>query len=250
MKPQNRAFFKHFGSKGRISAKLPQPRFKTIIEPFAGSAAYSVRYATPDHRVILTDTDERVCMVWDFLIRASPADIMSLPVDHFLKGGDLRELNLDEPRRLFIQRWLSISGSHSNRLAPCLLGDRNGHAGNTWSHKARARVASQVDSIRSWSIRCVPYTAIDNLTAHWHIDPPYQSNAHGNAEYKHEPIDYGELATWCRERRGDVTVHEQLGANWLPFETLDPNARTSSIGRDKTLKKAHEVYWTNNGISK
>lgn len=239
-----KAFFKHFGSKGRISAKLPPPKHKTIIEPFAGSAAYSVRYATPDHGVLLFDTDERVCIVWEYLIGASSADIMALPVEHFAAGGDIRDLNLPRPEYLFIQRWLSISGSHSHRLAPCLQHDRDGKAGNTWSEKARARIAGQVDQIKHWKIRCAPYTSAPDVEAHWHIDPPYRANPHGHQEYRSAPLDYGALAGWCRSRRGDVTVHEQDGADWLPFVTLDASARTSSISTTKQQKRAHEVYWS------
>ncbi len=244
-----KAFFKHFGSKGRISAKLTPPKYKTIIEPFAGSAAYSVRYATPDHDVLLFDTDERVCIVWEYLIHASSSDIMALPVEHFSRGGDIRDLNLPRPEYLFIQRWLSISGTHSHYLAPCLRHDREWKAGNVWSEKARARVAAQVDQIKHWKIKCEPYTSAPDVEAHWHIDPPYRDNSHGHQEYKGEPLDYVALAEWCKSRQGTVTVHEQQGADWLPFRTLDASARTSSISTTKTQKRAHEVYWTNDLIS-
>jgi hypothetical protein len=237
-------FFKHFGSKARIAKELPPPRFKTIIEPFAGSAAYAVQHATPAHSVLLFDTDERVCIVWDYLIHASAADIMRLPVDHFLAGGDIRDLNLPRAEYLLIQRWLSISGTHSHRLAPCLLADRAGTAGNTWCEMVRARIASQIEQIKHWKIKQAPYDSAPDIEAHWHIDPPYQANAHGFQEYRCEPPDYVKLGAWCRSRRGDITVHEQHGAAWLPFETLKSKHSTNRTTEGERVM-AHEVYWTN-----
>lgn len=239
-----RQFFKHFGSKARLAALLPPPAHRTIIEPFAGSAAYSVQHATPRHDVLLFDTDDRVCLVWDYLIHATQAEILSLPVDHFLRGGDLRDLTLGEPQRLLIQRWLSISGTHAYRLAPCLLADRAGGAGTTWSEPVRFRIARQVEQIRHWKIHHAPYSAAPDIEAHWHIDPPYEANAHGFVEYRCEPLDYAALAEWCRARRGDVTVHEQHGATWLPFETLREKHTTNRTLEGERVF-AHEVMWTN-----
>jgi hypothetical protein len=236
-------FFKHFGSKARLASVLPPPRHLTIIEPFAGSAAYSVQHATPRHQVLLFDTDERVCIVWDYLIHASPADIMALPVEHFLKGGDIRELNLPRPEFLLIQRWLAMSGTHSHFLAPCLLA--SGDNATTWGHAVQRRIARQVTKIRHWKIKQEPYTSAPDITAHWHIDPPYEGNAVGFSEYKCEPLDYPLLAKWCQSRRGDITVHEQHGATWLPFQTLRENHPTGR-SRDSGEKiTAHEVLWTN-----
>ena len=42
MKP----FFRYYGGKWRDCAKYPPPQFDTIVEPFAGSAGYSVRHHT------------------------------------------------------------------------------------------------------------------------------------------------------------------------------------------------------------
>lgn len=236
-----RQFFKHFGSKGRVSAKMTPPRHKLIVEPFAGSAAYSTRHATENHDVLLIDSDERVCMVWDFLIGASSEDILALPVDHFLAGGDIRELNLTPERFYFIQRWLSISGTHSYRLAPCLLKDRGGETGNTWCVKRRAKIAAQVDQINHWRVMCASYSDAPDVEAEWVVDPPYQGNKHGFSEYKCAAPDYVELADWCRTRKGNVTVHEQTGADWLPFDPF-MTIRTNRTKDGRALFSG-EVVW-------
>ncbi len=50
-------------------------------------------------------------------------------------------------------------------------------------------------------------------------------------------IDYSGLAEWCKTRKGQVIVCEQLGADWLPFRELT---------KIKGLKnKSTEVIWTN-----
>jgi hypothetical protein len=237
-----RQFFKHFGSKARLAKELPPPRFKTIIEPFAGSAAYSVQHATPAHDVLLFDTDERVCIVWDYLIHASAADIMRLPVDHFLAGGDIRDLNLPRAEYLLLRRWLGITGTDKNKLAPCML--NRGDTGDSWGTVARGRIACQVDQIRHWKIKQEPYDRAPDIEAHWHIDPPYQSNRIGFSTYKCAAPDYVKLGAWCRSRSGDITVHEQHGATWLPFETLSSKHGTSRC-EDGERVTAHEVYWTN-----
>jgi hypothetical protein len=239
-----RQFFKHFGSKARLAKELPPPRFKTIIEPFAGSAAYSVQHATPAHDVLLFDTDERVCIVWDYLIHASAADIMRLPVDHFLAGGDIRDLSLPEAEHLLIKRWMNISGTTNNRLAPSMIKAATDDSGAIWCNSVRDRIASQVEQIRHWKIKQEPYDCAPDIEAHWHVDPPYQGNAHGFQEYKCAAPDFEKLGAWCRSRRGDITVHEQHGATWLPFETLSSKHGTSRCEEGERVT-AHEVYWTN-----
>jgi len=240
-----RQFFKHFGSKARLAAILPPPRHRTIIEPFAGSAAYSVQHATPKHQVLLYDTDERVCTIWDYLIHVSEAEVRSLPVEHFLRGGDIREAGLTPSQYQLIHRWMGITGTGQYKIPPSLLADREGEAGNVWSERVRDRIASQLKYIRKWEIRNEPHTAAPDIEAHWHIDPPYQGNAVGFSVYKCAKLDYGELATWCRARQGDITVHEQHGATWLPFETLREKHTTNRTLEDKSRVYAHEVVWTN-----
>jgi hypothetical protein len=87
------------------------------------------------------------------------------------------------------------------------------------------------------------YTEAPEIEATWFIDPPYhvdgrpQSRGMGYAEgCNSHSLDYGSLADWCRERRGQKIVCEQQGASWLPFEHLR-HAR-NSIGN-----KAAEVVW-------
>lgn len=95
-----RPFFPYFGGKFRLAPKYPKPRWSTIIEPFAGSAGYSVRYHT--RNVILYDLNAEVYCTWDYLIRVSAAEILRLP----LVFDDVRDLNIPQEARWLISWWL------------------------------------------------------------------------------------------------------------------------------------------------
>lgn len=46
-------FFSYFGGKWTLAPRYPKPEHGTIVEPFAGSAGYAIRY--PDREVILVE---------------------------------------------------------------------------------------------------------------------------------------------------------------------------------------------------
>lgn len=71
--------FGYFGSKRRLAPTYPAARLDTIIEPFAGAAAYSL---LGDHwlkDVILIDNNPDVVAVWRWLQQATTADLLGLP---------------------------------------------------------------------------------------------------------------------------------------------------------------------------
>ena len=72
-----RPFWKYYGGKWRLAPTYSKPRSDVIIEPFARSAGYSVRFNAP--RVILIDSDPVVIAVWRYLIGASAIEINALP---------------------------------------------------------------------------------------------------------------------------------------------------------------------------
>lgn len=78
--------FSYFGSKYKLASKYGAPRHDTVIEPFAGSAAYSLFWEPK--RVILIDKNPVITSIWKYLIGASEAEILALP-DDFLHINDL-----------------------------------------------------------------------------------------------------------------------------------------------------------------
>lgn len=226
-RPGLRPFFSYYGGKWRAFRRYPEPAYATIVEPFAGSAGYATRY--PERQVDLYDADEAVAGVWDYLIRTPEAEIRRLPLDFD---------HVDELTRVPQEaRWLIGFWLNHGAAAPCKSPSswmRAGkHTTSFWGEAIRERIASQVGSIRHWTITHGQFDKAPNDPATWFIDPPYQTPA--GRHYRHSDLDYEVLGEWCQERIGQVIVCEQDGADWLPFE---------SIGATKsTLGKSREVAW-------
>jgi len=73
-----RPFFGYYGGKWRDAQKnYPAPKFRRLVEPFAGSAGYSLRY--PDREVHLYEIDEVIVSVWQYLIRVKASEILRIP---------------------------------------------------------------------------------------------------------------------------------------------------------------------------
>lgn len=235
-------FFSFYGGKWRTALRYPPPQHEMIVEPFAGSAGYSVRYF--DRKIRLVDVDPVIVGVWDYLIHAKPEEILILPerVEH-----------VDDVRGPQEARWLIGFWLNKGTAAPCktpshwmrhsLTGayKESGGSGasNWWGTVIRERVASQVESIRHWRVAVGSYMEVPNPTATWFIDPPYSGSV--GRRYTHHSIDYGVLATFSRGRAGQVIVCENDGASWLPFR---PFLRAkASPGRQKRTWHSAEAIW-------
>lgn len=71
--------FSYYGSKSKVVKYYPEPMYDTIIEPFAGSARYSLHGDNWKRNVILVDKYDVICSIWSFLIKAKEEDVLSLP---------------------------------------------------------------------------------------------------------------------------------------------------------------------------
>jgi hypothetical protein len=234
-RPSLRPFFGFYGGKWRDSLKhYPAPEHRTIVEPFAGSAGYSVRYA--NRRVILAEADAEIAGVWQFLIRATSAEILAIP--DVPPGGSVEDLKISAGARSLVGFWLNRAAS-SPRKKPSKWMREGIRPGSFWGDRVRHTVASQLDSIRHWEVHNCSY---DELTidepATWFIDPPYEL---AGRHYRHGAslLDYESLGDWCRSRSGQVIVCENDGADWLPFRELGSVKTTRAASRSK------EVYWLN-----
>jgi site-specific DNA-adenine methylase len=229
--------FYYYGGKRRLARFYPAPEYSTIIEPFAGSAAYSITHlipakgATASHveRVILVEKDPRVCETWDRLLKMDPAKVRDYPIP---KAG----ARIDD--------FLLMTSACSNRIArqkemvvttrmPVVLKRMFKQIAAALPH-----VKGRVEIIQG------DYTDAPDEEATWFIDPPYhvgsraQQRGMGYAEdCNSAALDYEALADWCRSRKGQKIVCEQDGAKWLPFAHLGVAAR-NSIGDSTT-----EVVW-------
>jgi len=201
--------FYYYGRKQKIFDKYPEPEFDLIIEPFSGSAAYSMNYYKKD--VILIEKDVRIAKLWQYLIDVEPDEILSLPIID--KGISLNNEEYDyltDNQKSLIGFFLN-PGSSQPKKSPGKF--------CAWTEKNRLKVSEDVMKVKHWKIINSDYKDIENLEATWFVDPPYQLQGKW---YKHSNkfIDYNELGDWCLDRNGQTIVCENMGADWLPFEEL------------------------------
>ena len=143
-----RPFFSYYGSKWRAGGRVPQPAHGLIVEPFAGSAGYSLRY--PHKQVILYDADPVIAGIWDYIIRSSSADILALP--DLPPDGNVEDLKVCPEARNLIGYWLN-----KGVAKPCYTWSkwaRNPAFATTcnfWGPGIRQRIASQQPAVRHLS---------------------------------------------------------------------------------------------------
>jgi hypothetical protein len=228
-----RPFFTFFGGKWRLAPKYPSPTYPTIIEPFAGSAGYSVRYNAP--RVILLDADPAIIGVWHYLIGASEREVLALPdVAH---DRTVSDYGLCPEARDFVGFWMNKA-----MTAPCNRPSKWLRSGvrpeSSWGPQVRARIAGQLQQIRHWQAYNLPWWEAPDLTATWFVDPPYMKRG-TRYRFGSDLIDFAKLGEWCQEPgRGQVIVCENEGADWLPFQPF-ADAKTARANRSA------EVVWLN-----
>jgi site-specific DNA-adenine methylase len=230
-----RPFFSYYGGKWRDALKLyPEPKHDTIVEPFAGSAGYALRYS--GKKVILCEVDPTIAEIWLYLKKVSSAEIMGLadvPSD-----GSVDDLKACDEAKWLVGLWLNRAVT-SPRKRPSKWMRDGIRPGSFWGQRVRLTIAKQLPYIRHWKIfNCSYEDCPDIESATWFVDPPYQA-AGQFYRYGSKLIDYEKLATWCKARSGQVIVCENAGADWLPFRHL-ANVKTT---RAKRLSK--EVYWVN-----
>jgi site-specific DNA-adenine methylase len=86
----------YYGAKTKIIHLYPPPQYDLIIEPFAGSARYALRYY--DHDVILVDKYKTIVDIWKWLQKCSRQDILKLP--HLKEGEHVDKYKFDCPEDL------------------------------------------------------------------------------------------------------------------------------------------------------
>lgn len=210
--------FPYFGSKKRIASLYPAPVYPLVIEPFAGSMAYSC-YWRPE-KAVGFEADERVVALW----------------------GRMLTITGDEPAPCI--------GTQTDDLLVKLM-SYSEHALTSGTMTVTSRMVRDWESLhRRWAREAEwmidhltvihdDYTAADDIEATWFIDPPYQRANRRGYRFGGSTIDFDELAAWCKSRRGQVIVCEQEGADWLPFVPL------TDVATHRGSRSA-EIVWFNN----
>lgn len=235
-------FFSFYGSKWRVGKHYPRPKYDVIIEPFAGSAGYSLRHIGAS--VLLIERDPYVAATWRYLLRVSPREIISLP--DLEPGQTVDDLKINEEARLLIGWWLN-KGSAQPKKSPSAWmrrsreiggeGWKTGSGGFFWGARVRERIAKNLPALERWQVREGDYRDSPDIPATWFIDPPYQK---AGKRYRISSIDYTRLGAWCKQRIGQTIVCENKGASWLNFTPF----RKIKANESKTGGRvSDEVVW-------
>jgi 16S rRNA G966 N2-methylase RsmD len=197
--------FYYYGRKKQIAKYYPAPNFGTIIEPFAGSAAYSLFQNNWKKRVILIEKDPKVFAIWDWLINsATVKEIKNLPV---LKVGE------KSSEFLHIIHAATKMAFHFKTIKVTPVLERN------WEISRRV-FAENLFKIKHWEIINDDYSIAPDIEATWFIDPPYKSSPGLGYKFSSKLIDYPALADWALRRKGEVIFCEGEYGDYLPFEPL------------------------------
>lgn len=215
----------YYGSKSRICKKYPKPLYDTIIEPFAGTARYSLRYFEKD--IILYDAYSHIIDIWKYLQSASVSDILGLPI--LKTGEDLRNFNLSNEEVKFMRFQISIGLSQPIWKCSPMCNEERQNA-------SLVKVSNNLFKIKHWKFFNLSYEKIKNTSATWFIDPPYQYGGH-KYQISNRSLDYKSLSKWCMERKGQSIVCENDKANWMDFKTICKNKGTKNVSK--------ECMWTN-----
>ena len=218
----------YYGRKTKVIDSYPYPIHDKIIEPFAGTAVYSLYNNNWEKDIILLDKYEIVIKTWHYLQNTTREQILSLPEMHYKdKIDDHQYLSQEE-------KWLigfNINGGSSQPKKTTMKF-------NVWN-RVKFQIADNLYKIKHWDIREGDYHDLKNEKATWFIDPPYQ---HGGKYYRHgtKDLDFKELGEWATTRKGQIIICENTKADWLDFKPLKK--------MKGSLHTTTEAIWTNKKI--
>lgn len=203
--PKYIIMFYYYGRKKQIAKYYPAPKEDTIIEPFAGSAAYSLYKENWKKRIILIEKDKKVYDIWDWLINeATVEEINNLPT---LKIGE------KSSDFLHIIHAVTKMAFQFKTIKVTAVLERN------WEISKRI-MAQNLYKIKHWEIINGDYSEAPNIRATWFIDPPYKGEAGLGYRFGSNTIDYKALAEWALQRKGELIFCEGKDGDYLPFKPL------------------------------
>jgi len=229
----------YYGSKSKIVDLYPPPKFKQIIEPFAGSARYSLKYWEND--VLLMDKYSVIVDIWKWLQTCSKNDILKFP--KFKKGDDIRNFGLSEIEVKFLGFLVAGQGAASPQYVVQKFGEyENGN------QKVYDRIANNLHKIKHWVIQLGTYDEIPNFEATWFIDPPYQFGGE-YYRFSNKQLDFNHLGRWCEQRNGQVIVCENTKATWLPFKPMTKIQGAAQTNTTEAIWSNHKTNYDNVQVS-
>jgi len=213
--------FYYYGRKKRMAKWYPEPVCDTVIEPFAGSAAYSLHGDNWKKNVILVEKDPKVAAIWKWFIHeATQGDIDSLPpLSVGDKSSNFLEIVHCVSKGAFGYKEMTVTGIMAQN----------------WNNSRKA-MSESLHKVKHWQIVEGDYTNAPDIEATWFIDPPYKGDPGLGYRFSSKMLNYEELASWIQSRQGQVIACEGIGGDYLPFTTLREN---TSVGGKRNV----EMVW-------
>jgi site-specific DNA-adenine methylase len=197
--------FYYYGRKKQIAKYYPAPDYDTIIEPFAGAAAYSLYKNNWEKRVILVEKDKKVFDIWNWLIHSATVDeIKKMPE---LKIGE------KSSKFLHIVHAATKMAFHFKTIKVTPVLARN------WEISKRV-LTENLYKIKHWEIIWGDFEDSPDIEATWFIDPPYRGESGMGYRFSSKMINYNQLAEWTKKRKGEIIFCEGEQADYLPFRPL------------------------------
>jgi site-specific DNA-adenine methylase len=219
--------FSYFGAKQKLVKLYPEPHYPLVIEPFAGSAAYSLLHKP--QQVWINDFNPRVKAAWDWIRQATPEQVAAIPEP---KMGDYLT-NYRLPPGLRVLMAMAVNRGKADACYKITSWCKP-----TDIRRLKERLLAECPLIRHWKVTKEDYKDIPNQEATWFVDPPYQKSGH-NYSFSLPKGEYKKLAEWCKSRKGQVIVCEEEGDRWLPFKRL------AEITAGVSKRRYTEMFWTN-----
>jgi len=202
--------FYYYGRKKQIAKHYYIPsNITTIVEPFAGSAAFSLHGDNWKKQVILIEKDPKIVEVWRYLQNSTVEQIQALP--DLVPGDLLQSFNLTQVERLLISMHMNPgSTTIKNKVMKF----------SRWA-PGKAYIIANLHKIKHWDIRLGDYSSAPLIAgALYFIDPPYRV-AGAHYAYNNKLLDYNALAKWAYSLPGHVIACEGNGhESYLPFKQL------------------------------
>lgn len=217
--------FYYYGRKKKLAKYYPQPKYDTIVEPFAGSAAYSLHGDNWKKDVILIEKDDRIYNIWKWFIEeATKEDLLNMPD---LKEGeyttDFLQILHMVTKGAFVRKKVKVTK----------IMERN------WNTN-KIKMANTLEKVKHWKIIHGDYSVAPDIEATWFIDPPYFSEAGMGYGHNCKQIDYNNFTNFIKSRKGEVICCDCEEANYLPFKPL---VELSAIAGKKSKEM---IYYSNN----
>jgi len=221
----------YFGSKSNLAGKYPPPKHSKIIEPFAGSARYSLKYYNRD--ILLIDKYPVIIEIWHYLQNASENDILGLP--KIQKGQKVSDFTLSDIEVKFMGFLVQASQGQPRNSTGTLKGID--------VERDLKRIAKNLFKIKHWVIKEGSYEDLENEEATWFIDPPYQYGGEHQYKFGNKQIDFGKLAEWCKNRKGQSIVCETTKADWLDFKPMVKNFGSNCTNTTEAIWSNHKTNY-------